>query len=512
VRQEIEENGATLGATLRSFGVEARVVAQRRGPVITFFELEVAAGIRLSSITKLSEDLAIALKAPSVRIVAPIPGKSTVGVEVPNLHRDTVRLLELVEEAGDRTGRRAIPLFLGRDTSGEPIVEDLAQMPHVLIAGATGSGKSVCVNSILLSVLFTRTPDEVKLVLIDPKQVELTFFDGLPHLLTPVVTNMKRAAQILEWAVARMEDRYDLFAKFGARNIAGYNALGAERIATLREAHAFDAERAPDLLPYLVLVVDELADLMMTSGKEVELAITRLAQKSRAVGIHIILATQRPSTDVITGLIKANMPTRLAFKVSSKIDSRVILDQSGADKLLGMGDMLYLPPRTSNLRRAQGTYISDAEVKSVVDFVKQKAGPVEYQDLFAEQEAELGDPNEEDELYDDSVRAVLATKLGSASMLQRKFGIGYTRASRLIDMMCDRGVVGPHKGSKARELLTTLEEWEATHAAQAAAPRAPAAPPVDDDAGLELGDSDEDDGISTRGAGTKPGDVGSPWD
>jgi S-DNA-T family DNA segregation ATPase FtsK/SpoIIIE len=309
-----------------------------------------------------------------------------------------------------------------------------------------------------------------------------------------------------------MEDRYDLFAKFGARNIAGYNALGAERIATLREAHAFDAERAPDLLPYLVLVVDELADLMMTSGKEVELAITRLAQKSRAVGIHIILATQRPSTDVITGLIKANMPTRLAFKVSSKIDSRVILDQSGADKLLGMGDMLYLPPRTSNLRRAQGTYISDAEVKSVVDFVKQKAGPVEYQDLFAETEAELGDPNEEDELYDDSVRAVLATKLGSASMLQRKFGIGYTRASRLIDMMCDRGVVGPHKGSKARELLTTLEEWEATHAAQAAAPRAPVALPEDDDAGLELGDSDEEDGISTRGAGTKPGDVGSPWD
>jgi S-DNA-T family DNA segregation ATPase FtsK/SpoIIIE len=261
-----------------------------------------------------------------------------------------------------------------------------------------------------------------------------------------------------------------------------------------------------------VLVVDELADLMMTSGKEVELSITRLAQKSRAVGIHIILATQRPSTDVITGLIKANMPTRLAFKVSSKIDSRVILDQSGADKLLGMGDMLYLPPRTSNLKRAQGTYISDAEVRAVVEFVKQKAGPVDYQDLFADDAGDLGDPNEEDDLYDDAVRSVLATKLGSASMLQRKFGIGYTRASRLVDMMCDRGVVGPHKGSKARELLTTLEEWEAARAAAAgAAPRPSATVVLEEDEG-PLGLSDEDDGIADRGAGTKPGDVGSPWD
>jgi S-DNA-T family DNA segregation ATPase FtsK/SpoIIIE len=426
-----------------------------------------------------------------------------------------VRLLDILEEGQERGARKAIPLFLGKDAMGEPIVEDLAGMPHMLIAGATGSGKSVCVNSILLSVLLTRTPDEVKFVLMDPKQVELSFFEGIPHLLTPVVTNMKKASQILEWAVAKMEQRYDLLLKCGVRNISGYNAQGAERIAAKRVEYGLDALDAPDLMPYLVIVVDELADLMLQHGKDVETAIIRLAAKSRAVGIHLILATQRPSVDVITGLIKSNMPMRMSFKVSSMIDSRVILDHKGAEKLLGRGDTLFIPPGTSNPKRAQGTYISDAEVKAVVDFVKEKAGPAEYLDLLGESETGLPDPMKEDELYDEAVTAVLTTKLGSASMLQRKFGIGYTRASRLIDMMCDHRVVGPHKGSKAREILVTLEEWGARRAEEMAGSAPGAADfssPPDPDAGAPMGSSDEADGIGDKGASKDASGVPSAWD
>jgi S-DNA-T family DNA segregation ATPase FtsK/SpoIIIE len=513
VRGEIDRNAVVLGATLRSFGIEARVVSQRRGPVITFYELELGSGTRINRITTLDRDLAVALKAESVRVVAPIPGKNTVGVEVPNAIRDSVRLLDLLDEAGDRVGRRAIPLFLGRDALGEPIVEDLSGMPHMLIAGATGSGKSVCVNSVLLSVLLTRTPEEVKFVLIDPKQVELSFFEGIPHLLTPVVTNMKKASQILEWAVAKMEQRYDLFLKSGVRNIAGYNALGEEALKKLREETGLDAVDAPELMPYLVIVVDELADLMLQHGKDVETAIIRLAAKSRAVGIHLILATQRPSVDVITGLIKSNMPMRMSFKVSSMIDSRVILDHKGAEKLLGRGDVLYIPPGSSVLKRAQGTFISDAEVKALVDFVREKAGPAEYQDILGEHEAALSDPMEEDDLYDQAVTAVLATKLGSASMLQRKFGIGYTRASRLIDMMCDHRVVGPHKGSKARELLMTLEEWGAARAAEMKGGGVPASARVDEPEETgPMGSSDEDDGIAPKGSSKDASGVPNSFD
>ncbi len=466
VKEEVEVNGKVLGQALASFGVEARVVSSQRGPVITFYELAIGSGVRLNRVTALADDLAIALKAPSVRIVAPIPGRNTVGVEVPNLTRETVCFRDLVEEAAPLAERRSLPIFLGRDTAGRPLVEDLSTMPHILIAGATGSGKSVCINSILLSFLYTRTPDELSLILIDPKQVELSFFEGIPHLITPVVTDMKRAAKILEWAVDRMEERYGLLLAAGVRNIAGYNALPAEKIAQARERAGLSEEEAPEQLAQVVIVVDELADLMMTSGKDVELAITRLAQKSRAVGIHIILATQRPSTNVITGLIKANMPTRIAFCVSSKIDSRVILDANGADKLLGMGDMLFMHPRSLHLRRAQGTLVTDAEVRHVVDWLKEHVPPPEYQDLLQAKREGLGDPLEEDDLYDDAVRAVLSTRLGSASMLQRRMGIGYTRASRLIDMMCDRGVVGPHVGSKAREVLVELDAWEAQRAAE----------------------------------------------
>jgi S-DNA-T family DNA segregation ATPase FtsK/SpoIIIE len=463
VREEVEANATILRETLASFDVEAQVVSSLRGPVITFYEIAIPSGTRLNRVTALADDLAIALKAASIRIVAPIPGRNTVGIEVPNLQRDPVVMHDIVREASSLTERKAIPVFLGRDTAGRLICEDLATMPHLLIAGATGSGKSVCINSILLSVLYTRTPAEVRLILIDPKQVELSFFEGIPHLLTPVVTDMQRAAKILEWAVDRMEERYSMLLAAGVRNVAGYNALGKEKRAEIRQRANLSEEDLPDYMPYLVIVVDELADLMLTSGKEVELAITRLAQKSRAVGIHIILATQRPSTNVITGLIKANMPTRIAFRVASKIDSRVILDANGADKLLGMGDMLYMNPRTLHLRRAQGTLVTDAEARQVVDFLKEKCPPPAYQDILKQSTGVLGDPMEEDDLYNDAVRAVLATRLGSASMLQRRLGIGYTRASRLVDMMSDRGVVGPHVGSKAREVLYTLEEWDKAH-------------------------------------------------
>ncbi len=481
VKAEVEANAKVLGQSLASFGVEARVVSSQRGPVITFYEIAIASGIRLNRVTALADDLAIALKAPSVRIVAPIPGRSTVGIEVPNLTREAVMMRELVEENADTAERKALPIYLGRDTAGNPLIEDLATMPHLLIAGATGSGKSVCINSILLSMLYAKTPDEVGLILIDPKQVELSFFEGIPHLLTPVVTDMKRAAKILEWAVDRMEDRYGLLLAGGVRNIAGYNALPPEKHAAIRERTGQSEDEAPDQLPQLVIVVDELADLMMTNGKEVELAITRLAQKSRAVGIHIILATQRPSTNVITGLIKANMPTRIAFCVSSKIDSRVILDANGADKLLGMGDMLYMSSRSLHLRRAQGTLVTDAEVRGIVDYLKEHGPEPDYQDLLQQKREGAGDPMLEDDLYDDAVRAVLSTRLGSASMLQRRLSIGYTRASRLVDMMCDHGVVGPHVGSKARECLYTLEEWEAQRALEQGQALAPSTVFNDDD-------------------------------
>jgi S-DNA-T family DNA segregation ATPase FtsK/SpoIIIE len=465
VREEVEANAVVLQQTLASFDVETRVVSHQRGPVITFYELEIASGVRLSRVTALADDLAIALKAPSIRIVAPIPGKNTVGIEVPNITRDPVVLRDLIETSGDQVERKNIPIFLGSDTAGRPIVEDLASMPHLLVAGATGSGKSVCINSILLSILFTKSPDEVNLILVDPKQVELSFFEGIPHLMTPVVTEMKRAAKILEWAVERMEERYGLLLQAGVRNIAGYNAVPAEKKKTLREQTGATEEDVPDHLSHVVIVVDELADLIITSGKEVEFAITRLAQKSRAVGIHMILATQRPSTNVITGLIKANMPTRISFRVSSKVDSRVVLDANGADKLLGHGDMLYMHPRSLHVRRAQGTLVTDAEARAVVDFVKEKCPPRVLEDILKPKTEGLGDPMLEDDLYDEAVRAVLETRLGSASMLQRRLGIGYTRASRLVDMMGDRALVGPHVGSKAREVLLTLEEWEAQRAA-----------------------------------------------
>jgi S-DNA-T family DNA segregation ATPase FtsK/SpoIIIE len=464
----MREKAEILGRTLQNFRIEARVVAVERGPNITQYELELAAGVKVHRIMSLGDDLAMALKAPSIRIIAPIPGKSTVGIEVPNQDQDVVRLRELIES--DEFGRKdfALPLFLGKDSTGNPLIADLARMPHLLIAGATGSGKSVCMNTIILSILLARKPAQVKMILIDPKMVELSLYEHIPHLLAPVVTDMRKAPSVLEWAVNKMEERYGLLSRVEVRHIKNYNALGAAEIAARLEKEEADLEKEkiPTHLPYIVVVIDEFADLMCVARKEVEGSIIRLAQKSRAVGIHLILATQRPTADVITGLIKSNMPCRIAFQVASKVDSRTIIDKNGAEMLVGQGDMLFLPPGSANVIRAQGTYVSEDEVKAVVKFCKAAAQPEFHPELVRWEggEAGGGEGGEEDELYDQAVRIVLETQRGSASLLQRRLEIGYSRASRLIDIMTERGILGPFKGSKAREILLSLEDWEAMKA------------------------------------------------
>jgi S-DNA-T family DNA segregation ATPase FtsK/SpoIIIE len=464
----IETAAAKLENALASFKVSAQVVGAQVGAAVTLFELDVPVGTRLNKVTQLSQEIAAALRAKSVRIIAPIPGKSTIGIEVPNTRRRVVRLSELIrQEAYDKT-KMALPLFLGMDAEGTPVVEDLARMPHLLIAGTTGSGKSVCINSILASLLLTRSPHDVQMILVDPKMVELQMFAKVPHLMLPVVTDMRQATNVLLWACEKMEGRYDLFKNAGVRNIMGYNALSEEELRE-RMGEEFHEERTPRHVPYIVIVIDEMADLMMTSKKEAEQAITRLAQKSRAVGIHVLVATQRPSTDVITGVLKGNLPTRIAFQVASKIDSRVILDHMGAEKLLGQGDMLYTPPQSSQLRRVQGALVEDHEIQGIVDFVCQESVPNFSQELVqtATGSAPAGSAPgaEQDDMWDEAVRVILKSRRGSASLLQRALGIGYTRASRLIDIMTSEGIVGEYKGSKAREVLLTLEQWEEMHGA-----------------------------------------------
>jgi DNA segregation ATPase FtsK/SpoIIIE, S-DNA-T family len=469
---QIQANAEILEETLRDFKVDAEVVAHCIGPVVTLYELDLAAGVKVNRIHNLAEDLAVALRAPSVRVVAPLLGKNTIGVEVPNAVRDDVRLRSLLNSETFGRNPGYLPLFLGTDVAGNPIIEDLTSMPHVLIAGATGSGKSVCINSVLVSLLLTRTPEQVRLILIDPKQVELAFFSKVPHLMSPVVTNMKKALGVLEWLVDQMEQRYALFHTMEVRNISSYNDLGPKKIRERKKEIGIAEEDEqeglgfPDQLPYVVIVVDELADLMMVAGKEIESLITRLAQKSRAVGIHIVLATQRPSTDVITGLIKANMPCRVSFQVASKIDSRVILDQNGADKLLGRGDMLYLPPRTSHLVRSQGTFVSDGEVKRVAKFLSTRVEQKFEPSLEKAQTSPMIQNEEKDPLFEEAVGVILGEQRGSASLLQRALGVGYTRGSRIMDQMHKEGLVGPYKGSKAREVLMTFEEYQALQGAR----------------------------------------------
>jgi DNA segregation ATPase FtsK/SpoIIIE, S-DNA-T family len=463
--KEVRLKAKVLEKTFANFGFKVRVVEIETGPVIAQYEVELEAGLRLSKITSLADDLAIALRVPSVRIVAPIPGKNTVGVEVPNNERQLVRLREVIEETNGRAKKMRIPLYLGKDVAGNPMVVDLTSLPHLLIAGRTGTGKSVCLNSIIVSMLMTRSPNDVRMLLIDPKMVELSCYKSLPHLMHPVVTDMRKAEAILAWAVEKMEERYALLARAGVRHISVYNQLGEEELMERMRPES-DEERAaiPRHLPYIVIVADEMADLMMTAAKEVEQHIIRLAQKSRAVGIHLVLATQKPTVDVITGLIKSNLPARIAFQVSSRTDSRVVLDEMGADKLLGNGDMLFLLPGTSTLLRGQGTYLSDDEINRVLDCVGTNQ-PQFVSELVQLKPAASGEGNSgdkfknRDELYEQAVDVVIREGRGSVSLLQRALGIGYGRAARLIDYMAEDGIVGQYNGSQAREVIITLEQW-----------------------------------------------------
>ncbi len=455
-----------LEETLAHFKIDGKVVGIETGPRVTMFEVSLAPGIRVEKIFQLSNNITMALKAYNVRIVAPIPGKDTVGIEIPNLENKMVFMSEVIHDYDFDKNEMAAPMFLGTDITGNAVIEDLAKMPHMLIAGATGSGKSVCINAILMSYLMAKRPDELKMILIDPKMVELSRFKNIPHLLSPVVTDMKRAAGILEWTCVQMDKRYEQMALLGVNNIAKFNALGEEEILKRIGGQLPDVELEtfPNKMPYMVIVADELAGLMLVAGKEVEKSIVRLASKSRAVGIHVILATQRPSVDVITGLIKANMPSRVAFQVSSKIDSRTILDGNGAESLLGAGDMLFMPPGTSKLIRSQGVFITDDELFSVIDHCRDQGKPDYHEELegavIGGIDVEGKDANR-DEIFNQAVAAVLENQRGSVSLLQRKFGIGYGRASRIIDQMAEAGVLGPFKEGKARDILVTIDEWNA---------------------------------------------------
>jgi len=458
--KDIKEQGESIQSTLNNFGVPAKIVNIERGPVITKYEIELGPGISVHKIAGMSDDFAIALKAPNVRIVAPIPGKATVGIEVPNAYKGIVKMKELLIAKADERDKRTLPLFIGKDAAGAPLVLDLDDMPHLLIAGTTGSGKSICIGSVVLSLLMTRTPDELKLLMIDPKMVELSAFKDIPHLISPVVTDMRRAPLVLKWLTRTMDERYELFLKVGVKKIDSYNQLSEEKI---KEKLSEDGElpvEVPTRLPYIVVMIDEFADLMMAASDEIEAAITRISQKSRAVGIHLVMATQRPSVDVITGLIKSNMPARIAFKVASKIDSRTILDRNGAEKLLGHGDMLILQPSSSDLIRAQGTWVNDKETHEVVTYLKSQGEPIFDDELLSIENKEAFEEIEQDELFEEAAKTVLETQRGSVSLIQRKLGIGYSRAARLIEMMARVGIVGEYKNSKAREVVMTLAEWE----------------------------------------------------
>jgi len=440
IKEDLAANARILEETLEDFSISVKVTDIERGPVITRYELEPAPGVKLNRIVALGDDIALAMKAQSVRIVAPIPGKGRVGVEVPNTQSSIVYLKEIFVSKDYQESPSRLTLGLGKDIGGSTVVTDLADMPHLLIAGTTGSGKTVCVNCLILSMLLRNSPQELKFLMVDPKMVELAPFNGLPHLLCPVVTDAKKAAVALNWVVGEMEERYRLLAKVGARNIEAYN-------------------EKQEQIPYIVVIIDELADLMMVARDQIENAITRLAQLSRAVGIHLILATQRPSVDVVTGVIKANFPARVSFKVASKVDSRTVLDVNGADKLLGKGDMLFLRPGESKLIRAQGSLVNDKEINKVVDFIKAQAEPIYDEEILKDQQRSLAANGDKDELYDEAVRVIMESNQASVSILQRRLRLGYTRAARIIDTMEQEGLVGPFEGSKPRRILIDREEW-----------------------------------------------------
>ena len=445
---EVRQNARILQETLQSFNIDAKILNASQGPAVTRYELEPAAGVKVSKIVHLADDIALKLAATDIRIEAPIPGKAAVGIEVPNKKLSGVTIRDVLDTDAFKNAVGGVPVSLGKDIAGNPVIADLTKMPHLLVAGSTGSGKSVCINTFIASILFKQRPEDVKLILIDPKVVELSNYNGIPHLLTPVVTDPKKAASVLRWAVREMDDRYKRFALTKTRDISRYNELHPE-----------------DAMPFVVIIIDELADLMMVASNDVEESICRLAQKARACGMHLVLATQRPSVDVLTGLIKANVPSRIAFAVSSQIDSRTILDMAGAEKLIGKGDMLFYPMGASKPLRVQGAFISDAEIDKMTEFIKQQGEP-EYDESVQKAQSEHSDSEMdffEDELMTQAIDMVLETGQASASMLQRRFRIGYTRAARMVDTMEAMHIVGPSNGSKAREILMTPEEVQAKY-------------------------------------------------
>jgi len=447
--KDINDNIRILEETLESFGIKVKVIQVSRGPAITRYEIQPPPGVKVSRIVSLADDIALSMAAPGVRIEAPIPGKAAVGIEIPNKETSMVHLRDLLETQEFIQAPSKLTISLGKDIAGNPVVGDLAKMPHLLIAGATGSGKSVCINTIIVSILFKATPEEVKFLMIDPKMVELVMYNGIPHLVSPVVTDPKKAATALRWAVREMEHRYTLFARAGVRDITRYNKM-------IKNKESGDG-RLP--LPLIVVIIDELSDLMMVAPADVEDAVCRLAQMARAAGIHLLVATQRPSVDVITGLIKANIPSRISFAVSSQIDSRTILDMAGAEKLLGKGDMLFFPVGAPKPVRVQGAYLSDREVEDLVNFLKKQAEPVYDDKILKEEPEKEAVPEMEDELLAQAVQLFIESGHASISLLQRRLHIGYARAARLIDIMEKKGIVGGYEGSKPRAVLMTLEQF-----------------------------------------------------
>jgi S-DNA-T family DNA segregation ATPase FtsK/SpoIIIE len=463
-RSQVEERGRLLEASLAEHGVQTRLVGMVVGPTVTRYELELLPGVKVSRVTSLHKDIAYAMASPDVRILAPIPGKQAIGVEVPNDNRQLVAVGDILASPEAKVAKNPLEVAIGRDINGRAVLADLSKMPHLLIAGATGAGKSSCINSLITSILMRSTPDQVRMILIDPKRVELGQYNRLPHLLTQVVNNPKKAANALSWAVKEMERRYDLLSEVGFRDIDGYNASWDRGELVDDPEAGIEFNR----LPYILIVVDELNDLMMVAARDVEESICRIAQMARAVGIHLVIATQRPSVNVITGVIKANIPARLAFAVSSLADSRVILDQGGAEKLLGRGDMLLLGPSSSVAQRIQGAWVTEEEVRTVVSAWRKQSPDVAYDDTVQGSEEQAmgagsaggsGD-DDDDELLRQAMELVVRSQLGSTSMLQRKLRVGFARAGRLMDLLEQRGVVGPSEGSKARAVLLTPEEFD----------------------------------------------------
>jgi S-DNA-T family DNA segregation ATPase FtsK/SpoIIIE len=448
----IEENVKTLERTFTNFGIDAKVVGVIHGPTVTRYEIHPAPGVKISKITNLSNDIALSFAVASVRIEAPIPGKNAVGIEVPNRKRVNVYLREILQSSEFQNGKYKLPIALGIDIGGKPIIADLTELPHLLIAGATGSGKSVCINNIILSILYKLSPEKVKLLMIDPKRVELNVYNGIPHLLIPIITDASQAIKVLNWSISEMEKRFKIFAKTGVRNLDGYNE------------YVRNINNDTETLPYIIIVIDELADLMLSSPVKAEESLCRLAQMTRATGIHLIIATQRPSVDIITGSIKVNFPSRIAFAVSTQVDSRTILDVNGAEKLLGNGDMLFSPVGASKPIRAQGAFVVEKEIRNVVSFLMKNSPSPEYEQEVLEYKKSKGilretEEEEEDELFNDAVSIIINSKQASISILQRKLRIGYTRAARLIDVMEKKGIVGPYDGRNPRKILISNEEY-----------------------------------------------------